>query len=155
MNRSHRPPSTPGSARRSDQRGAAAVEFAVVVPALLLIAGLLIGAGRYANAHVVVQQWADSAARTASLARDGATAQTRARAVVASDAAASATRCHPQQHVELDVAGFSTPVGTQASVRAQVTCVIPLADLFVPGLPGAVTVRAEAASTLDRYRGRR
>lgn len=142
-------------ARPWGERGAAAVEFAIVVPALLLVAGLLIGAGRYANAQVVVQQWADAAARTASLARDAPTAQAQARAVVAADAAASGTRCRPVWQLHLDASGFTSPPGTAGSVRADVACVIPLADLLVPGLPGAVTVRGEATSTLDRYRGRR
>ncbi len=137
------------------ERGAAAVEFAVIVPALLLIAGLLVGAGRYANAQVVVQQWADAAARTASLARDAPTGQAQARAVVAADAAGSSTRCRPPWHLDLDASGFTGPPGSAGAVHAGVTCVIPLADLLVPGLPGAVTVRGEATSTLDRYRGRR
>lgn len=140
---------------RRDERGAAAVEFAVVVPALLLIAGMLIGAGRLANAQVAVQQWADSSARTASLARDSATAQSQARAVIASDAAASGVRCRPGWTLELDASAFGRPVGTPGEVRSSVVCPIPLADLLVPGFPGSVSVRAESTSTLDRYRGRR
>ncbi|QIK72292.1 pilus assembly protein TadE [Propioniciclava coleopterorum] len=127
----------------------------MVVPALLLIAGLLIGAGRLANAQVAVQQWADSSARTASLARDAATAQSQARAVIASDAAASGVRCRPGWTLELDTSAFARPVGTPGVVRASVVCPIPLADLLVPGFPGSVSVRAESSSTLDRYRGRR
>lgn len=140
---------------RHDERGAAALEFAIVVPALLLIAGMLIGAGRLANAQVVVQQWADSAARAASLSRDAATARTQAEAVIAGDAAGSDVRCRPGWSLGLDTSAFGRPVGQPGVVRADVTCGIPLADLLVPGFPGTVTVRADSTSTLDRYRGRR
>lgn len=138
-----------------DERGATAVEFAIIVPALLLIAGMLIGAGRLANAQVAVQQWADAAARTASLTRDAVSAQTQARAVVAADAKAAGVRCRPGWTLRLDAAAFGQQVGAAGTVRAQVGCVVPLADLLVPGFPGSITVTAESTSTLDRYRGRR
>lgn len=136
------------------ERGAAALEFVVVVPALLLVIGLVIAGGRLALARVAVQQWADSAARTASIARDAATARAQAQAVVASDAAGSDVACGEHWALDLDTNAFSRPPGEASSVTATVRCGVPLANL-VPGLPGTMQVEATASSTLDRYRGRR
>ena len=140
---------------RASERGAAAVEFVIMVPALLLMAGLMLFAGRLANAQIAVQQWADSAARTASLARDAGTAQAQAHGVVTGDARASGVRCQPSWTLRLDVSAFTAPLGAPGKIRAAVTCQVPVVDLLLPGLPGGVSLSAESSSTLDRYRGKR
>lgn len=140
--------------RRRDERGAAAVEFVIIVPALLLIIGLAVAAGRLAHARVTVQQWADSAARSASIARDAGTARAQADAVVGSDAANTDVRCGGGWSLTLDASAFARPVGQPGSIEAIVRCPVPLASL-VPGLPGSILVEGKATSTLDRYRGRR
>lgn len=137
-----------------DQKGAVSVEFAIVVPALVLIIGLLVAAGRLAHARVAVQQWADSAARTASIARDAGSARSRAHTVVSSDAAQTGVRCGGGWSLDLDAGAFALPAGRAGAVGATVRCPVPLADL-VPGLPGSILVEGHASSTLDRYRGRR
>ena len=138
---------------RSERGLSASIEMAVLVPALVLIIAVIIGAGRLALARLTVQQWADSAARTATLARDASTAT--ARAVVASDAAGSATRCREGWQLSVDAAAFALPVGQPGTVGVTVRCEVPLADLLLPGVPGTITVEGLASSTLDRYRGRR
>jgi len=45
-------------------------------------------------------------------------------------------------------------VGTPATVTATVRCVVNLADLAVPGVPGARTVTATASSPVDTFRER-
>ena len=139
---------------RSERGLSASIEMAVLVPALVLIIAVIIGAGRLALARLTVQQWADSAARTATLARDASTATARARAVVASDAAGSATRCREGWQLSVDAAAFALPVGQPGTVGVTVRCEVPLADLLLPGVPGTITVEGLASSTLDRYRGR-
>jgi Flp pilus assembly protein TadG len=140
---------------RRGQRGlSASVEMAILVPALVVVIALVIGAGRLALARLSVQQWADSAARTATLARDASTAQARAHAVVASDAAGSGTRCVGGHTLAVDAAAFALPVGQPGQVRVTVRCTVPLADLLLPGVPGTILVEGEASSALDRYRGR-
>ena len=57
--------------------------------------------------------------------------------------------------MRVDTAGFTAPVGAPAQVTARVSCVVALADLAVPGLPGTKTLRASFASPLDSYRERR
>lgn len=138
-----------------DERGAAALEFVVIVPALLLLIGLVVGGGRVWYARTTVHQLADSAARTASLARTASEAQAGAVALAGQDAEASGLSCEGGPGVAVDTAGFAVPVGQPASVRTSVRCSVPLADLLVPGWPGTLDVEASAESVLDRYRGRR
>ena len=142
------------SSVRGERGLSASVEMAILVPVLALVIALVIGTGRLALARLTVQQWADSASRTATLARDAATATARARAVVASDAAGSATQCEGRWDLEVDTRAFALPVGRPGSVGVTVRCAVPLADLLLPGVPGTITVDGVASSTLDRYRGR-
>lgn len=142
-------------ARARSQRGMSiSVELAILLPALVLVIGMLIGAGRLALARISVQQWADSAARTATLARNAHSAEVRARTVVASDSLGSGLQCAGGWQLTVDTAAFALPVGEAGAVRTTVRCPVPLADLLLPGVPGTIVVEADASSTLDRYRGR-
>lgn len=134
-------------------RGSASIEAAVGVPALLLFIALIIGAGRVAIAHQAVEAAAAEAARSATIER------TRADAAHAAEAAATATLANQQlrclsTQIVVDTTGFTVAVGTPASVTATVTCVVDLADVSVPGLPGSLTISATVSSPLDTYRGR-
>ncbi len=139
---------------RGDRGMSISVELALLLPALVVIIALFIGAGRLALARISVQQWADSAARTATLARDASSAQSRAHAVVTSDAAGSGLRCAGGWGLTVDTAAFTLPPGREGSVHVTVRCPVTLGDLLLPGVPGTVLVEGSAASTLDRYRGR-
>ena len=75
------------------QRGAAAVEFVILLPALLLVVAAGIGGSRVWFARSTAQQVADSSARAASLARDPASAQVDARRVAQSDLEAARLTC--------------------------------------------------------------
>lgn len=126
----------------------------VLVPALLLFIGLVVGGARVWWAQTSVQAMADSGARQASISRTPAQASSTAEALVRRDAAASALACTGGLGVRIDTAGFRVPVGQPATAGASVTCTVRLSDLLVPGFPGTYTVDASARSTLDRYRGR-
>ncbi|NHA68227.1 TadE family protein [Phycicoccus flavus] len=147
---------TPTRTRRTSvagERGSAALEAAVGVPAFLLLVGLVIAGGRLAIAGQALQSAATDAARAASIARTQTTALT--------SAATAATTSLDNQHlacvsraVTVDVSGFTAPVGTPAAATATVTCTVRLSDLAVPGLPGARTLTATATSPIDTYRER-
>jgi Flp pilus assembly protein TadG len=136
-----------------DERGSAAIEAAVGVPAFLLFVALIVGAGRVAIAHQAVEAAAAEAARSASIER------TRTAAARAAGDAAAATLANQQLQclstvIDVDTSGFALPVGTPASVRATVTCVVNLGDVSVPGLSGSMTITETVSSPLDTYRGR-
>lgn len=136
-----------------DDGGSAVLEAVLVVPAVMLIVGLAVVGGRLAIAGQAVESAATDAARAASIARTQGQAATQATAAASSSLTNQNLRCSPQQ-VSVDTSGFATPVGTPASVRATVTCVVSLADLALPGFPGSRTVTATMISPLDTYRDR-
>ncbi|WP_232547056.1 TadE/TadG family type IV pilus assembly protein [Propioniciclava soli] len=140
---------------RRGERGAASVEFVVIVPALLLIISLVLAGGRLALARSAVQQMADSAARSASLARDASTARQHALEVIGADAAAAGLRCSGGLDHVIGTSGFFVSVGQEARVEVQVRCAVTLGDLLVAGLPGTWVIEGQASSAIDRYRGRR
>ncbi|QLQ14411.1 MAG: pilus assembly protein [Micropruina sp.] len=141
------------SAPTRDQQGAAATEFALLVPVLVLLVGLVVGGARVWFARASVEQLAASSARAASVERTAGEAITGARRVASQQAAASGLRCTTLS-VDVSADGFSVPVGTPASVGVRVRCAVPLSDVFVPGWPGVLALEAVSESALDRYRGR-
>ena len=137
------------------ERGAATVEFDILLPLLVLNLGVVLAGGRLAYARTTVQQLADSGARAASLTRDAGTAQAAAAEVIASDAANARLTCAGGVRHTVDASGFAAALGTGAEVDVHVDCTVTLADLLVPGLPGEWAVEGSATSAIDRYRGRR
>ncbi len=137
----------------NDDRGAVSLEVVVLTPVFVLLLGLLVMAGRVALAGTSVEQVAEEAARSASIARTAAGARRAAEEGAIRALAEQGLRC-AQIDVALDVGGFAVPVGLPAQVRATVTCVVALSDLALPGFPGSRTVTATAVSPLDTYRER-
>lgn len=135
------------------ERGAAALEFVVIVPVLGLLIAMMIGAARVWFATTIVEQAAGTAARAASQATNQAEAQAVAHRVAHAQAATNGLTCTGLE-VAPDMGGFQVPVGQPATVSVRLRCTVPLADLVVPGWPGSWQLTAEAASALDRYRRR-
>ncbi len=134
-----------------DERGSVTLELAILAPALLLLLGALVFAGRVQTSSATVEQAARAAARDASLARTADAARSTAlasaqRELVGSDCVST--------DVAVDTAGFAAPIGTDAAITVTVTCTVSLADLAVPGLPGTHTMAGQATSPIDRYRTR-
>ena len=147
--------STPNTQRwktAADERGSAAIELVLLVPALMLLLMFAVAGGRVAIAHGSVQQAAADAARAASIARTAGAAQTTAVAAARATLANQGLTC-ASMTVPLDTSGFATPLGTPASVAATVTCTVELSELGLPGLPDRV-VSATVTSPLDVFRGR-
>jgi len=138
----------------TSQRGAASVEFAMIVPVLVLLVGLVVGGARTWLARGVVEQAAGAAVRGMSQARGQAEAVRTARDLALAQATAGGVRCE-RLVVDVDASALSTAPGTRASVRARVRCDVPLGDVLVPGWPGVIGVEASAETVLDTYRGRK
>jgi Flp pilus assembly protein TadG len=142
-----------GRLKDRDDAGSASLELVVLTPALVGLLGLLILAGRVAVAGNSVEQAADEAARSASIARRVAGARAAAEQGARRALAQQDLRCS-RVTVALDTSGFTVPVGAPARVRATLTCTVDLSDLALPGFPGERTVTATAVSPLDTYRER-
>ena len=135
------------------ERGSAAIETAIGVPAFLLFIALIIGAGRVAIARQSVEAAAAEAARSASIARTQSTADHDAATSAAATLANQKLQCVTTQ-VVADTSGFAKPVGTATTVSVTVTCVVNLSDVAIPGLPGALAITETMSSPLDTYRER-
>lgn len=136
------------------ERGSASVEFAMMVPVLVLLFGMVVGGARTWLARGAVEQAAGAAARGASQARSPGEARRDAVELASAQAAVGGLRCE-RIAVQVDAAELAGVPGSPARVSAAVTCEVPLADVLVPGWPGTVTVTASAMSVVDRYRGRK
>jgi Flp pilus assembly protein TadG len=135
------------------ERGSVSVELALLAPALLLLLSFAVVAGRTQIAEGSVQEAARAAAREASLARDATTAAALAGAQAERALATQDLRCQ-RTTVDVDTAGFQAPPGQPGDVTVTITCVVGMADLLAPALPGSVTVEASFTSPVDAYRER-
>ena len=136
---------------RDDEEGNTAVSMAIIIPVVMLIAGLMLVGGYLATSRGAVQTAANEAARAASIARTSGVASASATSTATSTLANSNTRCASTQ-VSANTTGFNTPIGQPGEVSVTVTCVVPLIDL--PGIPASRSITATGTSVVDAYRGR-
>ncbi|MGL5858787.1 MAG: TadE/TadG family type IV pilus assembly protein [Angustibacter sp.] len=147
------PPHRPHLRPSGRERGSAVIEAVIGVPAFMLFVGLIMFAGRSAIAEQAVGSAATEAARAASISRTPGSASAAAQTAATTTLNNQKAKCL-RATTSVDTRGFAIPVGTPASVRATVTCVVNLSDLSVPGVPGTRTVSATMSSPLDTYRER-
>lgn len=138
--------------RRADH-GSAALELVILAPILLGLLGLVIAAGRTTVAQGSVDAAARDAARQASIALTPSAAEAAGQVTAIAALRQDGLDCRPV--VVIDTSQFtSVPVGSPASVTAEVSCTVPLANLALPGLPGSARLHASFTSPLDTYRTR-
>ncbi|MFF4764467.1 TadE/TadG family type IV pilus assembly protein [Streptomyces sp. NPDC001292] len=135
--------------RAGGDRGSAALEVAVIAPAIIALLGLMIAFGRVVDADGAV----DAAAHAASLERDATSAQSQARAAAEDSLSGDGVTCQSTD-VAVDTSGYSLDVGQAATVTATISCTARLSDIGLPGLPGSKTLTASFISPIDTYRGR-
>lgn len=134
-------------------RGSAAVEAVIGVPAFMLFVGLIIFGGRTALTHQALESAAADAARSASLER-GAPAAVRAAEQAARTSVSNQQIQCVGLDVDVDADGFHTVVGQDAAVTVTVSCRLDLSDLSVPGVPGSRTLTGQVSSPIDTWRER-
>ena len=138
---------------RRDERGSAAIEAAIGVPAFSLFVGLVIFGGRTATTHQALQSAAADAARSASLARNADVARVDARRAATSSITNQKIGCSAID-VAVDTSDFDKQPGVPGSVNVTVSCQLDLSDLAVPGVPGSRVMRATMSSPIDTWRER-
>ncbi len=138
---------------RRDERGSAAIESAIGVPAFALFVGLIIFGGRTATTHEALQTAAADGARSASIARDAQTARRDAHQAAVASIANQKISCSDVD-VTVDTTDFNKQPGVPGSVEVTVSCRMNLSDLAVPGVPGSRVMRATMSSPIDTWRER-
>ena len=140
------------SSAPAGERGAASLELAILAPVLLALLALIVMGGRFAMASTAITGVAGAAARDASLARNPEAARAAAASTAMATLADQNLHCQGAPTVQVDTSGFAAAPGTPASVSVDVTCVVIVNDVSVPGLPRTRTVHDRAVSPLDPYR---
>jgi Flp pilus assembly protein TadG len=136
-----------------DERGAAAVELTLMVPALVLVLGLLVAGGRLWFARTAVVEAAQTAARAASLARTAGQAHHDGQGAAAASLATAGLVCG-NRTVIIGTGAFGVPAGTPATVTSVVECSVPFGDILLPGMPGSIRLSSRGTAALDTYRSR-
>ena len=139
--------------RSPDERGSAAVEAVVGVPAFALFVGLIIFGGRTAITHQAVETAAADAARAASIERTSSVAKSEAIAAATTSLSNQGIDCLDID-VTVDASQFSRAVGEAATVAVTVQCRLDLSDLSVPAVPGSRLIKATMSSPIDTWRER-
>ncbi|WP_438307080.1 TadE/TadG family type IV pilus assembly protein (plasmid) [Streptomyces sp. HUAS TT11] len=137
---------------RSDD-GSAAIEAAIILPALIMFLCMAIAGGRIVTSGAKIDSAAQDAAREASIHRTAAAAQSAARSAAADSLNDQGITC-ASTTVAINTGGLSVPVGQVGTVTATVTCTVNLSDLLLPGVPGTKTLTSTATSVVDQYRQR-
>ena len=133
--------------------GSVTLELAILAPALLLLLGLLVFAGRVEVARSAVEHTASVAARDASLARTVDGARSAANEAMNRELQAQDVDC-ASAAMTMDGTGFAAPLGQPAVVEVTISCTVSIADLAIPGLPGEWVLTASFVSPLDVRRAR-
>lgn len=138
---------------RRGERGSVSVEFAILVPGLILVLGLVVAGGRLWFARSAVVEASYSAARGASLARTAGEASADGAAAGRAALVSRGVECSAVS-VTSSTAAFSVPVGQPATVTSRIRCTVGFGDVLLPGMPGSITLEATGSSALDTYRAR-
>lgn len=136
-----------------DERGSVAVELTLLAPALVLVLGLLVAGGRLWFARTSVVEAAQTSARAGSLARSAPQAVAAGAEAGRQSMSTAGLRCAASS-VRVGTAGFAVPVGTPATVTADITCRVAFDDVFLPGMPGSIELTGHGSAALDTYRAR-
>lgn len=139
--------------RPTGQDGSVTVELAILAPSLLLLASFAMLVGRLSLANAAIDAATYSGVRAASLARDPATARSRAEASIRTTLDAQDIHCL-NLIVDVDTAQFARDVGEPASVTVTVECRVDLSAGAMPGMDTARWVTGRYSSPLDLYRSR-
>jgi len=135
--------------RVRDERGVATIELVLMTPVLFLVLSFVVVAGRLATVRGDIAAASRDAARAASLAATYDQAVLDAQATAEASLGGRDVTCR-----ELTVTlGDPTTFRVGGSVAATVSCEVSLADVAIPGLPGARQVSSSSVEIIDAYRG--
>jgi Flp pilus assembly protein TadG len=132
------------------ERGAAAVEIALLLPVIVLVACAATAIWRIWWSGQQLEASVAAAARAASHASTTAAAETTARAVLTADMATAGVHCG-ELVVSTNVAAVTAEPGVGGRMSVSASCRVGLRDLLVPGLPGSLMLHAQATEVVDTF----
>jgi Flp pilus assembly protein TadG len=129
------------------EEGSAIAELVIVAPVLLIVIVLMVALGRVDSAQGDVESAARAGVQAAVVQSDPSDAETQATTAAEGSLAGAGLACTAPQ-ISVDTSNFVA--GGWVSVT--VTCVTSLADVSVPGVPGAKTLTATSTAHIDPFR---
>ena len=126
------------------------MEAVLIIPAFLLFLALIAAIGRTASTQADIHAAAVEGARIASLATGSTAGTTTAHSAAQAHLTREGVTCLALDIV-VDAAALDLPPGYPGTVSVTITCVVPLSDLGVPGLPGQITLRDHFTTPIDPY----
>jgi hypothetical protein len=138
---------------RAERGMAAGLELAILVPAFMIMLGLIVAGGRIWFVRAAIVEASYSGARAASLERSAAEARTAGRQATIDQLTMKGVRCGDRE-IRLDVSGFDAPIGSRASVTNEIRCRISFSDVVLPGIAGSLRLGGWSQAAIDSYRER-
>lgn len=139
---------------RRDERGTLAVEMAIIIPSLFLIFSLIFAYGRAASVNGNLESATRDAVRAATLARSYDEARARVDTVLAEAMSGAPRSCVDSLRWADQPDSFrASDFRAGEPITVQATCRYTLADIGLPGAPGAIAPASSFTSMLDPYRG--
>lgn len=129
--------------QRSDARGSASVELAILAPLVGLLLGSVVLVGRVQLARADVEGAARSAARDLSISRDPYVAVEGVRSALMETLHVGSPTCR--------TLSFSPEIGS-TQVTVSITCSVDLQEAAILPVPGSMSVSASASEVIDIYR---
>ena len=129
--------------QRSDERGSASVELAILAPLVGLLLGSVVLVGRVQLARADVEGAARSAARDLSISRDPYVAVEGVRSALMETLDVGSPTCR--------TLSFSPEIGS-TQVTVSITCSVDLQEAAILPVPGSMSVSASASEVIDIYR---
>ena len=136
-----------GWPRSRDDHGSLIVELVILIPVFMVFTLVIIGCGRMVQARQQAVEAARAGAEAAAIMQTQASASRAASASAVLGPYGSIHSC-TDESVRTGTAHFA-PGG---EVTVTVTCVVDLSDVFIPGMPGSISVTAAQSAPLDPYR---
>lgn len=134
--------------KKAAERGSSVVGLVILTPVMATLLLFVVAAGRLGVIESKMTSAARSAARAATQTQSAAAAQ----AAAATTAAATLDRLNTGCYGGPKVSVLELDLRPGGKVHLQVSCVVRLSDLAVPGLPSSRVVSADAISVVDRFR---
>ncbi|MGC7093965.1 TadE/TadG family type IV pilus assembly protein [Amycolatopsis lurida] len=126
------------------------MEAAILVPAVLFAALLIVAGARVSSAQQAVDNATAAAARAASIARSPTTAQQSGTRAAQERLEREGLTC---QESSVSVDSSQIAVGRAGQVQVSLTCHVQLSDLALPIPGGTRTITSTFTSPADPYRG--
>ena len=136
-----------GRGRARGEDGSAIAELVIVAPVLLIVIVFMVALGRVDSAQGDVQSAARAGVQAAVVQSDPSDAESQATSAAQGSLAGAGLTCTAPE-ISVDTSNFVA--GGWVSVT--VTCVTSLADVSVPGVPGAKTLTATSTAHIDPFR---